>query len=106
MTRVIGILSEERQVNSLVDSLRNSGFERKDMIISHTDKGQMGQVKDDDEIEDIKTELEGFFEKDAYTNTLNMSGYGIVVAVELSKRQADLVKSMMELNGATDIQMD
>jgi hypothetical protein len=106
MTRVIGIFPQQDQVGAVVDSLRNIGFDRKDMIITDTDKSRVGQVKDDAEITDIQTELEGFFEKGPYTDTLQLHGSGLVVALEVPRKKADRVREIMEQSGATDIQME
>lgn len=106
MTRVIGVFPRQDQVGALVDSLRNEGFDRKDMIISDTIKSRIGQVGEDDEIADIQTELEGFFEKGPYTDTLDLHRSGLVVALEVPRRKADIIREMMEQHGATDIQME
>lgn len=106
MTRVIGVFSQQDQVGSVVDSLRNIGFDRKDMIISDTLKSSLGQVRDGDEIADIQTEREGFFEKGPYTDTLQLRRSGLVVALEVPRREADKVREIMEQSGATEIQME
>lgn len=111
--RIIARLPDTRQVGFLVDTLRNGGFDRKDMIISDL-ADVKGQRLDDpeevaDEIAFIKTEREGLWETGAFADGikgLNPGKRGIIVAVETPKHEADRVRAMMEQSGAIEIIQD
>lgn len=101
--RVIGILPNKEQVGALVDSLKVSGFERQDMIISDMEKSFTRRGEDDD-ISNIKTESDSLTSRDPFTDILKDKAHmGIVVAVETSKHQMDRVRTLMKENGAMHI---
>ncbi|MCL6638383.1 MAG: hypothetical protein K6T80_01710 [Firmicutes bacterium] len=112
--RLIARMPDARQAGFLVDSLRNSGFDRKDMIISglagleEHRPGDPGDVAG--EIAFVKTEREGLWETGAFAGGIegfNPEGKrGILVAVETPKRGAGRVRAMMEQAGAVEIIQD
>jgi len=111
--RLIARMPEKRQVGYLVDTLRNSGFDRKDIIIADLADVE-GQRRDDpdeiaDEVTFIKTERDGLWEAGAFADGikgLKSNKPGIIVAVEIPKNEADKVKAVMEQSGAIEIIQD
>lgn len=105
-------MPNQNQVGFLVDSLRNAGFDRKDMII--TNLGDVDNRKDDSpnelagELAFLKTENDGLWEARAYAQGLgeNIPGRGIAVVVELPKKKSDRVRAIMEQSGASKIIQD
>jgi hypothetical protein len=109
--RIIGRLPDKRQVGFLVDSLKKSGFDRKDMIVSDLmDTAGQRAVPEEiaDEIAFIKTERDGLWETGAFADGIKgLDGNtGIIVAVKTPKHDADLVRAMMEQSGAIQIIQD
>jgi len=106
VTRIIGVLPDQRQASGLIDSLRNAGFDRKDMIVSDMNKS-FDEMNDPEETAYIKTEREGLWEMDAYTDfLLGKADEGIVVAVEAPKHEAARIREIMEQSGASRIIQD
>lgn len=111
--RLIARMPDTRQVGFLVDTLRNGGFDRKDMIISDLAKTDDARRRNPEEVADeiafIKTEREGLWEAGAFADGikgLDPGKKGILVAVETPKHEADRVRSMMEQSGAIEIIQD
>lgn len=108
--RLIAVLPDTRQAGFLIDSLRNGGFNRKDLIVSdlgdRENWGDAGEAAE--EISFTQTEREGLWEIDSYAEGIKglKSREGILVAVELPKHDAARVKEMMEQSGATEIVQD
>lgn len=101
--RVIGIVPTKQAVGGLVETLRISGFERQDMIISDMEKSFSERGAEDD-ISNLKTENDSLTDRTPYTDfLLEYADQGIVVAVEVSKHQMDRVRGIMKENGATHI---
>lgn len=101
--RVIGIMPDKEQVGALVDSLRISGFERQDMIITDMEDSFTRRGKDD-AVAYTKTEKDSLNSRDPYSDLLMEEfDHGIIVAVEASKHQMDRVRSIMKENGAVRI---
>jgi hypothetical protein len=109
--RIIGRLPDKRQVGFLVDSLKNSGFDRKDMIVSDL-MDAAGQQAVPEEVADkvafIKTERDGAWETGAFSDGVKSleGGTGIIVAVKTPKHDADRVRAIMEQSGAIEIIQD
>lgn len=111
--RLIARLPDKRQVGFLIDTLRNGGFDRKDMIVSDLADAE-GQRHDDpeevaDEIAFIKSERDGLWETGAFADGikgLDPGKSGIIVAVKTPKHEADRVRAMMEQSGAVEIIQD
>lgn len=102
--RIIGILPSREQVGGLVDSLRNAGFDRKDMIISKMEKSEPPDPVD---VAYVKTENDSLTDLGPYTDFLkDRFQRGIVVAVETPKHETDHVRAIMEQNGAVEIIQD
>ncbi|MFZ5650901.1 MAG: hypothetical protein ACOY4I_08600 [Bacillota bacterium] len=110
--RLIALMPDEGQVGFLVDSLRNEGFDRKDMIISDLAKARGERLRDPEEVAEelafIKTERDELWETapSAYGVEGLNAGRGILVAVECPKHAASRVRNIMEQNGASKIIQD
>lgn len=109
--RLIARLPDERQVSALVDSLRNAGFDRGDMIISNLadDKG-FDSVEEATEagVSMIKTERDGLNDTGTFAEGIKgLEGdEGIIVAVKLPKHSTSKVREIMEQCGAVEIIQD
>jgi molybdopterin-guanine dinucleotide biosynthesis protein A len=104
--RLIALIPDQRQVGSLIDTLRNNGFDRKDMIVSNLTDDALGKSKNAaDDIAFIKSEREGFGETESFAAGIEafQGKRGIVVAVETPKSDANKVRGIMEQSGATEI---
>lgn len=109
--RIIGRLPDKTQVGFLVDSLKKSGFDRKDMILSDMqDAAGQHAVPEElaDEIAFVKTERDGLWEAGTFADGVKgLEGdTGIIVAVKTPKHDADRVRAIMEQSGATKIIQD
>ncbi|MBO8129542.1 MAG: hypothetical protein H0Z39_10175 [Peptococcaceae bacterium] len=111
--RLIAIMPEQEQAGFLIDSLRNAGFDRKDMIVSDLAEVETQQKRDPaekaDDIAYLKTEREGLWEAGAFANFINEDDYdlgGIMVAVEVPRHEAARVREIMEQSGASKIMQD
>lgn len=108
--RLIARFPNEKQVSSLVDSLRNAGFDRKDMIISNLAEEQKYTTAEDaaHEMIFIKSERDGLGEFKTFASGVKgLKGTeGIIAAVEISKHDSTIVRSLMEQSGAVEIIQD
>lgn len=110
--RLIALMPDEGQVGFLVDSLRNEGFDRKDMIISDLAEARDQRIRDPEEVADelafIKTERDELWETAPFAGGVEGLGArrGILVAVECPKHAASRVRNIMEQNGASKIIQD
>lgn len=109
--RIIARMPDSRQVGALVDSLRNIGLDRKDMIIS--DMAEEQQFKNVDEATDagmifVQSERNGLGELEPFwTGVKGLKGdRGILVAVKVPKHDSDRVREIMEQSGAVEIVQD
>lgn len=106
--RLVARFVDKRQVSSLVDALKNIGFDRKDMIISQL-------IEEHDRYDEafkgmayIKTEREGLGETGTFSNGVKSlkSNEGIIVAVEIPMHESGKVRTIMEQSGADEIIQD
>ena len=110
--RLIALMPNEGQVGFLVDSLRNAGFDRKDMIISDLAKAREERNRDPEEFADeiafTKTERDELWETAPFSDGVEglNAGRGILVALECPKHSAARVRNIMEQNGASKIIQD
>jgi len=108
--RLIARFRDQQQVSSLVDTLRNAGFDRKDMIISDLADRQKYRTVEEaaEEIAFVKTEREGLGEIGTFADGVKglRSRRGLIVAVETPKHESDRVRSFMQLAGAEEIIQD
>ncbi|MGE4283663.1 MAG: hypothetical protein AB7G87_08075 [Clostridia bacterium] len=109
--RLIARLPIEEQVSSLVDSLRNIGFDRGDMIISNlADEQSFDSVEQATEagVSMIKTERNGLNDTGTFAQGIKgLKGKeGIIVAVKTPKHEASKVREIMEQSGAVEIIQD
>jgi hypothetical protein len=109
--RLIARMPDERQVSALVDSLRNIGIDRGDMIISDlADDWKFDSVEEatDKGVSMLKTERDGLGELKPFAEGVKgLEGdEGIVVAVKIPKHEASKVREIMEQSGAVEIVQD
>lgn len=108
--RLVARFPDQRQVSALVDSLRNGGFDRKDMIISDLAEEQKWNNVEDAAKETIfiKSERDGLGEIEPFWQGVKglQGKEGIIVAVKTPKHESDRVRSMMEQSGAVEIVQD
>lgn len=109
--RLTARMPDSQQVSFLVDTLRNMGFTRKDMIICNLDDSQRDS-KEEVLLEEIliktKTESVSIDAPESYAETIPglTSSEGIIVVVELPKHSVQKVKAVMEKSGALEILHD
>jgi hypothetical protein len=109
--RLIARFPDQRQVSALVDTLRNNGYDRGDMIISDlADEQKYSSVEKatDEGVIFIKSETDGLGELEPFSKGIDglKGSEGILVAVKTLKHKSDLVRSFMEQSGAVEIIQD
>lgn len=108
--RLIARLPDIRQASFLIDTLRNGGFDRKDLIVSDLAiKQEWDNLQEAaDELAFIKTEREGLGEIGTFASGIKglQGKEGIIVAVETPKHDTTRVRAMMEQSGAVEIIQD
>lgn len=109
--RLIARFPNETQVSALVDSLRNTGFDRGDMIISNLTEGQkFNSIEEATEagVSMIKTERDGLNDLGTFAEGIEglKSNDGILVAVKTPKHNTSRVREIMEQSGAVEIIQD
>jgi len=108
--RLIARFPDQRQVGALVDSLKNAGFDRKDMIISDLADTQVFNTVEEaaEELSFTKTERNGPGELGSFADGIRgLEGEsGIIVAVKTPKHESTIVRSLMEQAGAIEIVED
>lgn len=103
--RIIGIIPSEKQVGALIDSLRNIGLDRKDIIVSDINKTGNRESAMDNVF--IKTETESISDTTPFNELLkNKADRGIIVAVETSRHNTNRIREVMEQSGAVEIFQD
>jgi hypothetical protein len=110
LIHIIGKFLEPSQVGGLVDTLKNSGIQRRDMIISAYDEEKFEGMRenanqptpvimsDQDDVGELKAFAQNVQKLDEED--------GIVVSVKVAKKKAPEVKSVMEQSGAFEIVVD
>jgi hypothetical protein len=108
--RLIAKMPNREDVGALVDSLRNVGLDRKDMIISSAEKDELfGSVyAEARESILVKNERDALGELESFTSGIEHmdENEGIVVAVEVPKHASNRVREIMEQSGAVQIIQD
>lgn len=103
--RLIGVFERENQIGGLVDSLKNAGIDRNDMIISDKAKTNNRHSALDEVY--IKSETDSLASLSTLSDTLpKEADEGILVAVEVPKSNASKIREIMEQNGAAKIILD
>ncbi len=103
--RIIGVFERQDQIGGLIDSLREAGLDRKDMIVSDMTKTQYRNSALDNVY--IKTETDNLQNLDTLGESLkDKLESGIIVSVETSKHNTSRIREIMEQRGATDIFQD
>ncbi len=97
-----------------MDSLKNSGIQRRDMIISAMDEEKFqsmrNDVKDNQTSAVFKSDQDDPGQLEAFVESVNeLSDFhedaGIVVYVNAARHKAQEVKSVMEQSGAVEIKI-
>ena len=105
--RLIARFPDQRQVGAFVDSMRNAGFDRKDMIISDLADSRVFDTVEEasQEISFIKTERNSLGEVESFASGIKgLEGEsGIIAAVKTPKHESTIVRSIMEQSGAVEI---
>ena len=104
---VTGKFGDPGQVGGLVDTLKNSGILRKDIIISAYDEEKFEELEEDlnAPVQSLKSaqfdqsQLQAFVKNVKQLNEEN----GIVVSVKCAKHKAEEVKSVMEQSGVMEV---
>ena len=108
--RIIGRFPDQRQVGAVVDSLKNIGYDRKDMIISNLGDDQLWNSIDgaSEHMIFVKSETDGLGEIETFGSGIkNLKGKeGILVAVETSKHEGSKIREILEQSGAVEILQD
>lgn len=109
--RLIARFPDQRQVSALVDTLRNNGFDRGDMIISDMageQKYSSVEKATDEGMIFIKSETDGLGELKPFKEGVRglRGSEGILVSVKTPKHESDRVRSFMEQSGAVEIIQD
>ena len=107
LMHVIGKFGDPEQVGALVDTLKNSGILRKDIIISAYDEEKFEKIEEDLN-SPIPTLLTVQFDENQFKafiqNVKQLDDEnGIVVSVRCAKHKATEVKSVMEQSGVMEI---
>lgn len=103
--RVIGVFERENQIGSLVDSLKNVGIDRKDIIIS--DKPKTNNRNSALDKVYIKSETDSLASFSTLSDTMPKEAEeGILVAVEIPKKNTSQIREIMEQSGASKIILD
>lgn len=112
MMRIIALMPSEGQVGALVDSLRNAGFDRKDMIISDLAKAREERRRNPKEaageLAFIQNERDELWETAPFADGVEglKATRGILVAVECPRHSTTRVREIMEQSGASKIIQD
>lgn len=105
--RVTGRFERNSEINYLVDSLRDMGLTRKDLIISSmVDEDEFKSMKEAaSERILIKAETDSIRDYHDFSRTFNEfdETYGILVSVEAPKHKATRIKEAMKDAGVMEI---
>lgn len=108
--RIIARFPDQHQASALIDSLRNAGFDRQDMIVSDLAKEQVWATREEaaEEMTFIKSERNGLGEIETFVSGIEglQGDSGIIVAVKTPKHKSDRVRSLAEQAGAVEIVQD
>lgn len=108
--RLIARLPDGRQVGALVDSLKNIGFDRKDMVISDLAKEQeFRSVEEATEagVSMIKTERNSLNDVETFGDGIEgLKGDEGIIALKTPKHAGPRVREIMEQSGAVEIIQD
>lgn len=109
--RLIARMPDQQQVGALLDSLKNIGIDRSDMIVSDMAKEQeFDSVEEATEkgISMIKTERNSLNDVRPFTEGIEgiKGETGIIVAVKAPKHDAVKIREIMEQSGAIEIEQD
>lgn len=108
--RLIARMPSTKEASFLIDSLRNGGFDRKDLIVSDmaTDATAPNPLEAAWNTLFQKTEREGMTDTGTFADGVRglVGREGILVAVEAPKHEADRIRTMMKDSGAEEIVQD
>jgi hypothetical protein len=107
---IIGKFTDPSQVGGLVDTLKNSGIQRRDMIISSYDEEKFEKMEEavDSKLPNIMSDQDDPGELEAFVQNIKAldEENGIVVSVKTARHKMQEVKSVMEQSGAFEIVLD
>ncbi|ACB86233.1 hypothetical protein [Natranaerobius thermophilus] len=104
--RVVGRFPDRQQASFAIKSLRETGLDRKDMIVSQVNTKNFNEEEHD--VPYLQSEREGLGEMEDFSSGIEgLKGQdGIVVAVEVSKNDRHRIRELMEQSGALEIVED
>lgn len=105
--RIAGRFENQNQIGSVVDSLKNLGLNRNDMIIIDLAKEPVTteqRLRDQIMVQSAQDSIR-FEEKGSYADEFEglSSQYGILVAVEAPKHISNQIREVLEQSGASEI---
>lgn len=103
--RIIGLFERQDQVGGFIDTIRNIGLDRKDIIVSDMTKTRYRNSALDNVY--IKTETDSLNSLSTLSDTFtDKFDTGIIVAVEVSKKNTSRIREIMEQSGVKEILQD
>lgn len=103
--RIIGVFPSQEQVGGFIDSLKNYGFDRKDIIVSNVNKTNYRDSALDNVY--IKTETDSLTSLATLSDLLDdQIDRDVIISVEIPKTKSTLIREVMEQNGAIKIFQD
>lgn len=107
---LMGKFLDPSEVGGVVDTLKNSGIQRRDMIISTyaQEKFEEMEAQTESSITNIKSDQDDLGEIQTFVEGVKLldESNGIVVSVKAARHKAQEVKSVMEQSGAVEIIVD
>ncbi|MGI6604672.1 MAG: hypothetical protein GX062_08715 [Firmicutes bacterium] len=103
MARIIAIFPRQDQASGAIDTLKNYGFTRDKMIVS-----SFGPVEPTGAgvVADLQTEQDEIGVESPLANTIGGDTQGIVISMEVPKRDINQLRELLEQSGATDIRLE
>ena len=106
--RLVARMPDSQQISFLVDTLKNMGLSRKDMIIFNSDDPQRGsknEMLEEEVLIQTKTESISIDAPETYIKGIHglKNREGLIVVVEIPRHSIQKVKAVMEKSGALEI---
>ncbi len=106
--RLVARMPDSQQISFLVDTLKNMGLSRKDMIIFNSDDPQRGsknEMLEEEVLIQTKTESISIDAPEIYIEGIHglKNREGLIVVVEIPRHSIQKVKAVMEKSGALEI---
>lgn len=108
--RLIAVMPDQNQASALIDSLRQIGLDRQDLIVSNIGEKPL-PLPPEKAVQDVtwvQTETERLADLQGFADSINglEEEAGILVAAEIPTREGDKVRALMEQAGAIRIIQD